>query len=81
MTRLLGKKKKRKENGGEFRKDVNSKISYLSSVPLRGSEAAGAEEVSDGARGWKLHVSRIKHHAEIFGDNCRLSAVFHLVLI
>lgn len=48
-------------------------------APLRGPEAAGAEEVSDGARGGKLGVTGVKHHAEIFGDHCGLSAVLHLV--
>lgn len=48
-------------------------------VPLRGSEAAGAEEVSDGAGGRQLGVAGIKHHAEIFGDHRWLGAVLHLV--
>lgn len=51
------------------------------SVPLRGPEAARAEEVPDGARGRQLRVTGIKHHAEIFGDHCWLSAVLHLVQI
>lgn len=49
------------------------------SVPLGGPEAAGAEQVSDGARGRQLCVTGVKHHAEIFGDHCWLSAVLHLV--
>ena len=49
--------------------------------PLWGPEAAGAEEVPDGARGRQLCVTRVKHHAEVFGDHCRLSAVLHLVKI
>lgn len=51
------------------------------SVPLRGPEAASAKEVSDGAGGWQLRVTGVKHHAEIFGDHCWLSAVLHLVKI
>lgn len=48
-------------------------------VPLRGPEAARAEEIPDGARRWQLCIAGIKHHAEIFGDDRWLGAVLHLV--
>lgn len=48
-------------------------------IPLRRPEAARAEEIPDGARGWQLCVAGVKHHAEIFGDHRWLGAVLHLV--
>lgn len=51
-------------------------VAYL---PLRGPEAARAEEIPDGARRRQLCIAGIKHHAEIFGDDCWLGAVLHLV--
>lgn len=48
-------------------------------IPLRWPEAACAEEIPDGARGWQLRIARIKHHAEIFGDHRWLGAVLHLI--
>lgn len=48
-------------------------------TPLRRPEAACAEKIPDGARGWQLCVAGIKHHAEIFGDHRWLGAVLHLI--
>lgn len=56
-------------------------VKILNPVPLRGPEAAGAEEVSDGAGCRQLCITGVKHHAEVFGDNCRLSTVLHLAQI
>lgn len=51
------------------------------SSPVGRPQASSAKKVSDRAGGWELCVSRVKHHADIFGDNCGLGAVLHLRLI
>lgn len=47
-------------------------------VPLRSPQTATAKQVADGAGSRKLGISGIENHAEVFGDDGRLSAVLHL---
>lgn len=54
-------------------------LCFHKAVPLRGPEAACTEEVPDGTGSRQLGIPGIKHHAEIFGDHCWLSAVLHLI--
>lgn len=50
-------------------------------LPISCSQASSAKKVSDGAGGWELCVPRVKHHADIFGYNCRLGAALHLQMM
>lgn len=50
----------------------------LAGSPLRGAQAATAEQVADGARGGQLGVAGAEDHAEVLGNDGRLRAALHL---
>lgn len=54
---------------------TNSEVGHS---PIWCPQASGAKEVPDGTGGGQLCISGVKHHADVFGDNGRLGAVFHL---
>lgn len=47
-------------------------------VPLGSPQGATAKKVADGAGGRKLGIPGVENHAEVFGDDGRLSAILHL---